>query len=149
MKRALLLTGLVGLATATGAAQQMTVFSIDGQAVQATPYARPGVETRVTRGAPYTAEAVNEFVQVLADDNRIVRRTTTRVYRDSEGRTRREELRDGVATSITITDPVERVSLSLNPSNRTATRTPGAFGAVGVAGGRGRGGVTAVAPVAP
>jgi hypothetical protein len=46
------------------------------------------VETRVTRGAPYTADAVTEFVQVLHDGNRIVRRTTTRLVRDSEGRTR-------------------------------------------------------------
>lgn len=154
MKRAIVLTALVGTMAGGGTAQQVTVFSSDGramieQAVPTTTMARVAVETRVTRGAPYTAEAVNEFVQVLADGNRIVRRTTTRIYRDSEGRTRREELRDGAPISIVITDPVEGVSLMLNPSTRTATRTPGAFGAVAVAGGRGGSTRAIVQPAAP
>jgi hypothetical protein len=45
---------------------------------------------QVVKGAPYTAEAVTESVQTLADSNRITRRTTAAVARDSEGRTRRE-----------------------------------------------------------
>jgi hypothetical protein len=45
---------------------------------------------QVVKGAPYSAEAVNESVQTLADGNRITRRTTAAVARDSEGRTRRE-----------------------------------------------------------
>jgi hypothetical protein len=154
MKRAILITLMAGMFTLAGAAQQVTVFSSDGrraiveQAVATTAgNARIALETRVTRGAPYSAEAVNEFVQVLSDGNRIVRRTTTRVYRDSEGRTRREELRDGVPISIVITDPVDGVSLILNPSSRTATRAPGAFGAVAPAGrGGGRGPATVVGP---
>src|SRR5690606_5706323 len=42
-------------------------------------------------GKPYSAEAVTETVQVLADGNRIVNTHRARVYRDSEGRTRREQ----------------------------------------------------------
>jgi hypothetical protein len=43
------------------------------------------------KGAPYAAEAVSEVVQTLADGNRIVRSSTTAIYRDAEGRTRREQ----------------------------------------------------------
>jgi len=39
------------------------------------------VETKPVLGAPYSAEAVSESVQVLADGNRIVRRSASRVYR--------------------------------------------------------------------
>lgn len=41
-------------------------------------------------GAPYSAEAVTEVVQVLADGNRITRQSKTSLYRDASGRTRRE-----------------------------------------------------------
>jgi len=62
-------------------------------------------------------------VQVLADGNRIVRKTTGRVYRDSEGRVRREE--DGKGrTSVSIVDPVAGYSYSLDPENKIAWRTP-------------------------
>jgi hypothetical protein len=68
---------------------------------------RLAVETRTTTGAPYTAEAVTESTQVLADGNRINQKTTTRVYRDGEGRTRREQLNAGGAIeSVAIVDPV-------------------------------------------
>ena len=46
---------------------------------------------RVVKGAPYSARTVTETTQTLADGNRIVRRTEGAVYRDSEGRTRRED----------------------------------------------------------
>ena len=45
---------------------------------------------RVVKGAPYCADAVHETIQPLADGNRIVRKQSTRLCRDGEGRTRRE-----------------------------------------------------------
>src|SRR5947208_468362 len=51
-----------------------------------TTHQRMPVEMRPTAGAPYSAEAVTESTQVLPDGNRINHKTTTRVYRDSEGR---------------------------------------------------------------
>ncbi len=83
---------------------------------------RVAVESRVTRGAPYSADAVTESVQLLADGNRIVNRSTTHVYRDSEGRTRREQLDDtGVQVrSINISDPVAEATYVLDPATRTA-----------------------------
>jgi hypothetical protein len=71
------------------------------------PRERVAVEARTTTGAPYSAEAVTESTQTLADGNRINRKTTTRVYRDNEGRTRREQLNNGGAVeSVSIVDPV-------------------------------------------
>jgi len=42
-------------------------------------------------GAPSTADATTEFTQMLADGNRIERRYSTTIARDSQGRTRREQ----------------------------------------------------------
>src|SRR5688500_16691815 len=70
-------------------------------------FASVPVESQLVKGAPYTAEVVTESVQTLADGNRIVRKTTGRVYRDSQGRTRREDDREpGTVRMISITDPV-------------------------------------------
>jgi len=44
----------------------------------------------VITGAPYTATAVTETTQTLADGNRIVNKNSGFVARDSQGRTRRE-----------------------------------------------------------
>jgi hypothetical protein len=79
------------------------------------------VEGRVTTGRPYSADAVTETTQVLGDGNRIHTRSLTRVYRDSEGRTRREMFdKDGVMVSISISDPVAKTSYTLDPKTRTA-----------------------------
>lgn len=80
------------------------------------------VEARITTSAPYSAEAVTETAQTLADGNRIDHKSTTRVYRDSEGRTRREELSDGAVLTISIVDPVEHVSYMLLPKSHNAYR---------------------------
>jgi hypothetical protein len=82
------------------------------------------VESRVVTGRPYSAEATTQFVQVLGDGNKIVRKTTVRIFRDGDGRTRREELAaDGTVKSISIYDPVAHVSYVLDPATRTATRS--------------------------
>ena len=50
-----------------------------------------GFNGKLVKGAPYSAQAVTESTQTLGDGNRIVRKSTATVYRDSEGRTRREQ----------------------------------------------------------
>ena len=45
---------------------------------------------RVVKGAPYSAQAITESVQNMSDGNRIVNKSTATIYRDNEGRTRRE-----------------------------------------------------------
>jgi len=82
------------------------------------------IETRVVTGAPYTAEATTESIQVLADGNRIVRRTTARVYRDGKGRTRRETLGpDGEIRSIVISDPTTGKSFAVDPGTNAVHST--------------------------
>lgn len=85
---------------------------------------------KVVKGAPYSAQGVTEMIQTLADGNRIVRRNTASVFRDGEGRTRREQTINsvgGYATSdapqtVFINDPVAGVNYVLDSKNRTARK---------------------------
>ncbi len=87
------------------------------------PVLNTPIETQVVKGVPYSAEIVSESVQTLADGNRIVQRKTVRVYRDGQGRVRREEDRPSGTPTITITDPVAGTGYTLDPANRTARET--------------------------
>lgn len=80
--------------------------------------------------APYSAEAVTEVTQVLADGNRIERRSSASIARNGQGRTRREQtgipLGTFMAVStqpiVTITDPKSGVHLTLNYEQKVAYR---------------------------
>jgi hypothetical protein len=86
---------------------------------------RIAVEARITPGRPYSGEAVTESTQVLADGNRIVQKGVTRIYRDGDGRTRRDQINDsGLVESVSIVDPVAHTSFVLQPETRTAYREP-------------------------
>jgi hypothetical protein len=82
----------------------------------------------VVKGKPYSARSITESTQVLADGNRIVQRNESAIYRDSEGRTRREQTLGGVGpwqtgepvTIINIHDPVAGKSYVLDPVARVA-----------------------------
>jgi len=79
---------------------------------------------RIVKGEPYSAEVLTENRQALADGNVISRKTTGRVYRDAEGRTRDEtEAREGKARSIVIFDPVAGKSTVLLPDSKRAVVT--------------------------
>lgn len=94
-----------------------------------------GIAGPVVKGAPYTADAVNESIQTLADGNRITRKTTTSIARDGEGRTRREMAAGAIGPFpasesdawriVYIHDPVTGVSYTLNESDKTARKLPG------------------------
>jgi hypothetical protein len=128
-----LVAGFGLLVMASGAAPASSEPQGGGQVRPATVQERREIETRavrvpvearVVRGAPYFAEVVIESVQLLPDGNRIVNRTTGRVYRDSEGRVRREEDRaPGQVGSIAISDPVAGTSYSLDPASKTAWKS--------------------------
>jgi hypothetical protein len=86
---------------------------------------------KTVKGAPYSAQAVSESVQTLADGNRIVHRDTSSVYRDGEGRTRREQTlgslgaytaASGPTQMIFINDPVAGVNYILDSNNHTAQK---------------------------
>lgn len=148
MKHTLTMTVAALVFTAPVAGQEQRVMvtqpgqppaSLEKQLVEV---ARATVESRITPGAPYSADAVTESVQVLSDGNRIAKKASTRIYRDSEGRTRREQLTtSGEVQSVNISDPVAGLMYVLNPATKTAYRN-------GVVMSSGRGGV-ATASVAP
>lgn len=82
---------------------------------------------------PYSAVAVTETTQHLSDGNRITRRSEARVYRDSQGRVRRElragtlgpwQARGDEMTFVTINDPVAQKSYVLDQSAQTARELP-------------------------
>ncbi|MGI8556044.1 MAG: hypothetical protein ACR2LT_06785, partial [Pyrinomonadaceae bacterium] len=84
---------------------------------------------KVVKNAPYSAEATTELVRILGDGNRITRVTKTLLYRDGEGRTRREETSKpigafplGITEAVTIFDPVAGYRYYLNPTAKTARR---------------------------
>jgi hypothetical protein len=88
-------------------------------------------ERDVVKGAPYSAQGSTTFTQTLADGNRINRQTTSQIYRDSEGRTRREETIGGIGPwaaggeamqMIRINDPVAGTGFMLNPKDKTASK---------------------------
>nr|AQQ75253.1 hypothetical protein [uncultured bacterium] len=83
----------------------------------------------VVKGAPYSAEAVTETIQTLGDGNRIIQSSSAKLYRDSEGRTRREQVLKAIGpwavsgetpVMISINDPVAGVNYSLNSNTKTA-----------------------------
>jgi hypothetical protein len=79
---------------------------------------------KAVKGAPYSADVSTEAKQSLADGNVISTKTTGRVYRDGEGRTRQETVVNGEAKSIQLRDPVEGTAVMLLPGTRKAVRMP-------------------------
>ncbi|HEV7859838.1 MAG TPA: hypothetical protein VGO91_14575 [Pyrinomonadaceae bacterium] len=88
-------------------------------------------DRKVVKGVPYSAEAVTETVQTLGDGNRIVRKSSAKIYRDSEGRTRRDQKLNAIGPFATsgdmpqmssINDPVSGVSYTLDERSRTARK---------------------------
>jgi hypothetical protein len=138
MRSQFIIAGAVVLTASVAGAQEMapqerTTAVAERHAVevmvqaqaQGMKLARVPLESKTIKGAPYSAEVVNEDTQVLADGNRIVHRTTGRVYRDSQGRTRREEdIEPGRVGGIRISDPVAQVAYALDVQSRTAWKTP-------------------------
>jgi hypothetical protein len=124
MKQAAAFSFVVWTATASLSAQEIVFHPGQWVAEAGKAGFRVPIESQTVKGAPYSAEIISESVQTLADGNRIVQRSTTRVYRDSQGRIRREEDRPSGGPSISITDPVARVSFSLDSEKRVAFQSP-------------------------
>ena len=84
---------------------------------------------KVVTGAPYSAVAVTENKQTLADGNVIDRQVQSNVYRDGQGRTRREATLTGVGplaasggarSMIMIHDPVSSTAYVLHTDTKVA-----------------------------
>jgi hypothetical protein len=88
---------------------------------------------KVVAGAPYTAVAVSETIQTLGDGTVIDRKIQSNVFRDGQGRTRRETTLPAVgplATSgqnkslVMVNDPVASKSFVLHPDQKVAMLLP-------------------------
>jgi hypothetical protein len=95
-------------------------FSTELQGNLAIAYSDRVGRGKVVKGAPYSAEAVSERRQMLYDGNVISHESRSRVFRDGEGRTRQETLRNGEVRSVFISDPVAGVTYTLLPKNKVA-----------------------------
>ena len=78
------------------------------------------------KNSPFSAEAVSESVQTLADGNRIVRNSTSKLYRNSEGRFRREMTSGSggmfgyaYGPGVSLVDPVGGFRYLIDPNLRT------------------------------
>lgn len=88
---------------------------------------------KVVKGAPYSAQAVTETTRTLSDGNHIKNKTTSSIYRDSEGRTRRDQELGAVGPwavpgepqqTIFINDPVAGANYVLDPRTHIARKMP-------------------------
>jgi hypothetical protein len=120
-----MLVSVLALSAACAAGQ--STFSASASFGPPPPFGMPAVT-----GAPYSAEEISEHLQVLADGTRISRTMpATKVYRDSNGRTRRERpMFMGAVESKTpsspliveIEDPVAEAKYVLDAANLVAHR---------------------------
>src|SRR5216684_3390579 len=92
---------------------------------------------KVVTGVPFSAVAVSESTQTLADGNHIARKMQTNLFRDSQGRFRKEVTLPAIgplATSgqpksfVFINDPVAGTNFILHPDTKTAEKMETPFG---------------------
>lgn len=92
-----------------------------------------GMAGKVVTGAPYSAQAVTQFNQTLADGNHVQKTSTASVARDSQGRTRTERSGGAIGRlsasansfkAVFINDPVAGTSYILDASSHTARQMP-------------------------
>jgi hypothetical protein len=76
-----------------------------------------GVMGQTVKNAPYSADEIRETTQTLGDGTRIHSESKTSVYRDSEGRVRRE-----TPDEISILDPTTGANYVLHPKTMTGRK---------------------------
>jgi len=104
-----------------------------GRQVETLSFTTPDAnfERTVVKGAAFSADSVTEHFQTLADGNRMGRKSVAHIYRDSQGRTRREHelgantpASDGLPPRvIVINDPVGRVNYVIETQTGVARKT--------------------------
>jgi hypothetical protein len=95
---------------------------------------------KVVTGAPFSAVAISESTQTLADGNHITRKTQTNLFRDSQGRFRKEVNLPASAalgplgvsgqskSFVFINDPVTSTNFILHSETKTAEKMGKSFG---------------------
>lgn len=137
MKYLLIITLLVITLASIGNAQDVVTTTAPTTPAKITTEIIASSINKVVKDSPFSAEGISESVQILPDGNKITRSTTTKMYRDGEGRFRREGSGGassgaivsggflpsfGFQDTISIYDPVEAVRYLLTPSAKTARR---------------------------
>lgn len=96
-------------------------------------HAEFGMSNKVVQGAPYSAQAVTQFTQTLANGDHIQRTTTASIARDSQGRTRTERSFGAIGalsagrtarSTVMIFDPVSAKSYVLDEQSHMARSMP-------------------------
>lgn len=89
---------------------------------------------KVVKNVPFSATATSESTQTLADGTHISRKTQTALYRDSQGRFRKEVTMPSIGllaapgqlhSFVVISDPVVGVEYVLEPDQKVARKMPG------------------------
>jgi hypothetical protein len=101
-----------GVDKAKLAAEKLATVRLDSVGV-----VRFGMMGPTVKGAPYAADGVTETTQTLGDGTHINRQETYTIYRDAEGRVRRESGDD-----VWISDPVAGVSYVLDMQRQTVRK---------------------------
>lgn len=87
----------------------------------------------VVKGVPYSGEITTRVKLTMFDGTHLDQSVSAKVYRDSAGRTRREQAVIGldalepnpsVGSVVQLVDPVARVMYTLNPGSKTAMQRP-------------------------
>lgn len=89
---------------------------------------------KVVTGLPFSAVAISETTQTLTDGNHISRKTETNLFRDSQGRVRKEVTLPAIGPLATagqpksfvmISDPVSNTNYVLHAESKTAEKMSG------------------------
>jgi hypothetical protein len=88
---------------------------------------------KIVKGAPFSAEAMSESLQVLADGNRITRTASNKMFRDSDGRFRRNGMTllgafYELHPTVIILDPVNGFKYYVNSESKTIRKVTLALG---------------------
>ena len=88
---------------------------------------------KTVTGSPFSATAISESTQTLADGNRITRKTQSNLYRDSQGRFRKEVSLAAIGplaasgqprSFVVIHDPVAGTNFVLEQEEKIARKMP-------------------------
>jgi hypothetical protein len=98
-------------------AEDLTKIQLDAALTKLQVIGLQGGVMSMIPHAPYSGEQITESTQTLGDGTRIHSENAVKVYRDSEGRVRRE-----TPDMISIFDPVAGVGYTLNPHTLTGSK---------------------------
>lgn len=120
MRTLLLVIGVwegIGVLPAQDLGTPSRLYQLGIEPISNVTFLDEGFGDQVVRGKPFTAVEERHSVQILHDGTRIETSQKNRLFRDSQGRTRVEQM-NGAAMIVDLT----RLRTRLDPSSRTAIR---------------------------